>query len=162
MSIPQTHMAGDIAAMCGDTESVEVRGSDTWGRIARGRRSRGQGSKPRWPSLPPAIHPVLLPTREGAKQRPPRGLELDPGVPDPPAVDPRLLLHVGLRLWRLAPLAQRMEVALPVRSGCGRRSRRRRDGKGGRSARRLGAARGAAPGCPRTSFVCRNDKNRHP
>jgi hypothetical protein len=35
---------------------------------------------------------------------------------EPLVINPRLLLHVGLGLGRLAPLAERMEIALAVRS----------------------------------------------
>jgi hypothetical protein len=62
-------------------------------------------------SQPPSIrrfHPLAnVPGRSSF------GLELDPRVAEPSAVDPGLLLHIGLRLGRLTPFAQRMQVAFP-------------------------------------------------
>jgi hypothetical protein len=42
------------------------------------------------------------------------GRQLDAGVAKPLAVTPRLLVHVDRGLQRLAPLAERMQVALAV------------------------------------------------
>jgi hypothetical protein len=59
---------------------------------------------------------MFPPARERARQGSSLGLQLDAGVAEPLAVDPRLLVDVGLGLVRLAPFAERMEIALPVRS----------------------------------------------
>ena len=49
---------------------------------------------------------MLPPAGEGARQRATLRRKLDAGVAEPLAVAPRLLVNVGLRLRRLAPLAQ--------------------------------------------------------
>jgi hypothetical protein len=66
------------------------------------------------PPFPRAIHPMSPPARECARQGPALRRDLDASVAEPPPVAPRLLVHVGLRLRGLAPLAERMQVALAV------------------------------------------------
>jgi hypothetical protein len=64
---------------------------------------------------PPSI-PMLPRAGEGARQRAALRSQLDAGMAEPLAVAPRFLVHVGLRLRRLAPLAQGVQVALAVRA----------------------------------------------
>jgi hypothetical protein len=66
------------------------------------------------PPLPAAIHTMFPPAGDGARQGPPLRRQFDTGVAEPPTIAPRLLVHVGLGLRRLAPLAPRMQVALAV------------------------------------------------
>jgi hypothetical protein len=68
------------------------------------------------PPLPTTIHAMLPPARMGAGQRPPLRRQLDALMAEPLAVAPRLLVHVGLGLRRLAPLTQGMQVALAVQA----------------------------------------------
>jgi hypothetical protein len=53
----------------------------------------------------------------GRRSQPPSMRRFHPlaNVPEPPAVAPRLLVHISLGLRRLAPFAERMQVALAVR-----------------------------------------------
>ena len=55
--------------------------------------------------------PIELEAKAGPLRR-----QFDSGVAEPPPVRSRLLVHVGLSLRRLAPLAQRMQVALAVQA----------------------------------------------
>jgi hypothetical protein len=63
------------------------------------------------PTRHPCIHAVLPSAGDGAGQGAPLRGQLYAGVTKPPAVAPRLLMHVGLGLRRLAPLAEWMQVA---------------------------------------------------
>ena len=59
---------------------------------------------------------MLPPAGERAGQRPSLRHQLDPGAAEPPAVDPRVFVDVGLGVRRLTPFAERMEISVPVGS----------------------------------------------